>query len=430
MPKRLLVLAGPDEGRVFAIPPTDSLLLGRSRATDASLIDPHVSRVHCQVQIEDGQVVVSDFDSPGGTWVNGKRIAKQMLQAGDLLRIGNTRLQYLDDDGESQFVSHLVTEPLPAKTVAGKTKMTRVTKTRMLKTRTAKTIAWPHGLVGRKLGNYKIGPVLAKSKRGYVFHARDIRKNAPVALKILEPSFSKDARGVQRFVKAMKSVLPLRHPHIVVVHAAGKTGPYCWLAMEYVSGESLAAVIGRIESPGALDWRHVLRFAIYVARALTFAHGKRLIHRNITPHNILIGNKPKETKLADLMLAPALDGETVPPLPAKGELLGDIPYMSPECTAGGQMPVDGRADLYSLGAVLYAMLVGRPPFSGETMTEVVTRIRREEPPPLKQMNPGLPDFLERIIRRLMAKRPADRYPSAHEALADLEELAKLEQVTY
>ena len=105
MPKRLLVLAGPDEGRTFAIPAAESLLVGRSRATDMCLIDPHVSRVHCQVQVEDGHTVVSDFDSPGGTWVNGKRIAKQALHPGDLIRIGNTRLQYLDDEGESAFVA-------------------------------------------------------------------------------------------------------------------------------------------------------------------------------------------------------------------------------------------------------------------------------------------------------------------------------------
>src|SRR5437016_10301190 len=104
MAKRLLVLAGPDEGRVFVIPPTDSMLLGRSRATETCLIDPHVSRVHCQVQVENGEVIVTDFDSPAGTWVNGKRVARHPLLPGDLLRIGNTRLQYLDDEAESPLL--------------------------------------------------------------------------------------------------------------------------------------------------------------------------------------------------------------------------------------------------------------------------------------------------------------------------------------
>src|SRR5262249_16704403 len=166
MPKRLLVLAGPDEGRVFVIPPTDSLLLGRSRATDSCLIDPHVSRVHCQVQVEDSRVVVSDFDSPGGTWVNGKRINKEALKPGDLLRIGKRRLEYVDDEGESAFVSDLVAAPPTALPIAKPIKSTKPAKG-------PKTVAWPNGLVGKKIGNYKIGPVLAKSKRGYVFHARD-----------------------------------------------------------------------------------------------------------------------------------------------------------------------------------------------------------------------------------------------------------------
>src|SRR5262249_42462681 len=169
MPKRLLVLAGPDEGRVFAVSPSDTLLVGRSRATDMCLIDPHVSRVHCQVEIENNQVVVSDFDSPGGTWVNGKRIAKQALMAGDLIRIGNTRLQYLDDEGESAFVADLVAAPYPpppvALPVAKPIPTGKAAKTKMAKEKTSKALVWPTGLVGKKLGIYKIGTVLAKSKR-------------------------------------------------------------------------------------------------------------------------------------------------------------------------------------------------------------------------------------------------------------------------
>jgi len=390
--------------------------------------------VHCQVQVEDGHTTVSDFDSPGGTWVNGKRVAKHALHPGDLIRIGNTRLQYLDDEGESAFVADLIATPptaapLPmAKPI--KTKLAKAAKGKTASGKPAAALAWPNGLVGKKLRNYKIGAVLAKSKRGYVFHARDIRKNVPLALKILEPAFTEDAKAVQRFVKAMKSVLPLRHPHLVTVHNAGKTGPYCWIAMEYVSGESLAAVIGRVENTGPPDWRYVVRLAIYLARGLAYAHGKKLLHRNITPHNILLGQRPHETKLGDLMLARALDGDTVPPLPARGAFVGDIAYMASECTAAGAVPVDARADVYSFGAVLYALLSGRAPFAGDTVTEIVSKIRREDPPALKQFHPGVPDALERIVRRLMARRPSDRYQSAADALADLEGLAKAEQVAY
>src|SRR4029077_18414781 len=186
---------------------------------------------------------------------------------------------------------------------------------------------------------------------GFVFHARDMRKNLAVVLKVLEPEFSRDENAVKRFVAAMKAALRLRHPNLVSVYSAGKTGPFCWIAMEYVPGESLAAVIGRIDSAGLLDWRHVLRFAIYIARALEYAHKKKIIHRNLNPKNILLGNSPAETKLADLMLAKAIEGDTED-ITKTGEILGDFPYLSPEATAGGAQEVDGRTDIYSLGATV------------------------------------------------------------------------------
>jgi serine/threonine protein kinase len=409
MAKRLLVLAGPDEGRTFPVNAGEALLLGRSRATEGRLIDPHVSRVHCQVQVEGERVVVTDFDSAGGTFVNGKKIvAKQDMQPGDLIRIGNTRLQYFDDEEEGGAAETPMALPVKQAGTA---------------------ISWAAALVGKKISNYKVGPILAQGRSGYVFHARDIRKNLPVALKVLEPRFSKNASAVQRFVRAMKTVGPLRHPNIVSVYSAGKTGPNCWIAMEYVPGESLAAVIGRIETGGMLDWRHVLRFAVYIARALDYAHSKRIIHRNLNPQNILLGKSPAETKLADLMLAKALEGEGAEEITKSGEILGDIPYLSPEATSGGAQEVDGRTDVYGLGATVYAMLTGHPPFTGETITEMVIKIRREPPPPLKTLFLGIPEEFEIIIDKMMAKRPTDRFASAAELLRALEDLANAKGVT-
>src|SRR5207249_3103888 len=127
---------------------------------------------------------------------------------------------------------------------------------------------------------------------------------------------------------------------------------------------SLSAVIGRIENTGQLDWRRILALGVFIARAITYAHKKKIIHRNITPSNILVGKTPQDTKLADLMLAKALEGDEAQPISKPGQLLGEIAYMAPERTAGGTLPVDGRADIYSLGATLFALFAGRPPFSG------------------------------------------------------------------
>jgi serine/threonine protein kinase len=402
MASKLIVLAGPDEGRDFALG-GDPLLLGRSRATGSHLLDPHVSRVHCQVQGEGDQFVLTDFDSAGGTFVNGKRISRHALKPGDLIRIGNTRLQFTGADGSS---------PAPAMGIP-------------VATRAApRAVSWVKELPGQKISHYKVGSPLARGKAGYVFHARDTRRNLPVALKVLEPGFSQSEAAVKRFVEAMKSVLPLRHPHLVKVYGAGKAGPHCWVAMEYVSGESLAAVIGRIETGGMLDRRHVLRVGIYLARALDYAHHKKLIHQSVTPANILVGNTMAATKLADLMLAAAVEGDPTTPISAAGVPSEELSYMPPERTDGPGKPVDARADIYSLGATLYAMFTGRPPLQADSVRELVDKIRLTAPPPLGSQQLGVPETLAHINEKMLAKRREDRYQSAKELLRHMETFAK------
>ena len=245
-----------------------------------------------------------------------------------------------------------------------------------------------------------------------------------MAVKVLDPSFSQSEAAVKRFVEAMKLVLPLRHPNLVKVYGAGKTGPHCWVAMEYVSGESLAAVIGRIGSGGMLDWRQVLRVTIYLARALVYAHHKKLVHQNVTPTNILIGKTVNETKLTDLMLAAAVEGDPTVPISAAGVPSEELSYMPPERTGGPGRPVDRRADIYSLGATIYAMFTGHPPHQADTVPELVEKIRLAAPVSLKSQQLGLPEPLEHINQKMLAKRPEDRYQSAKELVKHLETFAK------
>lgn len=414
MASSLVVLAGPDEGRVFALG-ADPLLLGRSRATESKLIDPHVSRVHCQVALEGERYVISDFDSAGGTFVNGKRVTKQALQPGDLVRIGGTRLQFTEE----------VIVPAP-KSAEGSPETTATPATNV------STLAlpgnWARQLPGQKFSHYKIGSLLAQGKIGYVFHARDTRKNLEVALKILDPKYGTSDEVVKRFIAAMKTVLPLRHPNLVKVYGAGKTGSHCWLAMEYVSGESLAAVIGRIESSGALDWRQVIRVLIYLTRALVYAHSKNIIHQAVTPQNIILGKSMPHTKLADLMLASAVDLNPTAPGPG-GEPPEDLPYLAPERTDEPGKPLDIRTDLYSVGATAFALLAGQPPFKGSTVNELVTRIKLQAPPSLQSLYPGIPQALEFLILKLLAKRVEDRPISALQLLGELEGLALTHNIT-
>jgi serine/threonine protein kinase len=400
MSSKLIVLAGPDEGVVFPLG-SEVVLLGRSRATETHLTDPHVSRVHCQIVPEGGQHVVVDFDSASGTFVNGKEIERHVLKMGDLIRIGATHLQYAEEESAPTPTVAPIAAPPP-------------------KAPAKPANDWAKGLIGQTLSHFAITAPLARSKTGYVFHARDTRNETAVALKVLPPEFSLDEKKVQNFVDAMKTVMPLGHPHLLKIYGAGRTGNHCWVATEYIPGDSLSAVIGRIQKSGKIDWKAVVRVGIYLVRALEYAHQKNLIHQNVTPQNILVGRKPQNTKLTDLMLALATDEDPTKPISDAGLPAESLGFMSPERTDGPGAAIDGRTDLYSLAATLFAMLTGRPPFQAGTVDELMAKIRLDAPPAL---NIQAPDALEKLLRRTLAKRPQDRPATATELRKELEALA-------
>jgi serine/threonine-protein kinase len=225
----------------------------------------------------------------------------------------------------------------------------------------------------------------------------------------------------------MKTMLPIRHPNIVQLYAAGKTGPYCWLAMEYVEGESLASVIPRIGTAGMLDWRYAFRVAVHIARALEAACEHDIVHRNITPANILIRASDKVAKLGDLMLAKALAGSLARQITRAGELVGDLLYLPPERTRS-QAEVDCRSDIYSLGATLYALLTGRPPFEGHSAPELIKKIREDDAEPPKKYQLSIPDLFEGVVLQMLAKRPDDRHETPRQLLKDLDRVARYQGI--
>ena len=400
MAERLIVVAGPDRGKVFPLHPTDTMLIGRSRATATRLSDPHVSRVHCELSRQGSDILISDFDSAAGTFINGARIKQQVLRPGEVLRIGSTHLQLLrGDEDDTSVLDPRAEEQGPPVEVKKQLR----------------------GFVGKTFSHYRIGEVLAQGHSGVVFHARDTENRNPVALKVLWPQLS-ESKHRQRFVRAMKTVMPLRHPNLISVLGAGRAEGCCWIAMEYVEGESLTQVIQRIGTAGMLDWRYGLRVAIHVARALELAHGKHIVHRNITPMNIMVTARDKIAKLGDLMLAKALEGEHAEAITGAGELLGDVRYMSPERTQR-RATMDERSDIYSLGATVYALLTGRPPFDGGSLAGTVKKIRESEPPRPKKSQLAIPDLFEGVVMRMLAKRPDDRFTTAGDLLNDLERVA-------
>jgi len=398
---QLVVVSGPDQGKIFSLSEGHSLLVGRAESVTFRLADPRVSRKHCRVVVDEGMVRLQDEGSRGGTFVNGRRITRHNLKPGDVVCVGNTelRLQWEPiSDGPTLLEPGEVPRSKPAPNIAP-----------LLE------------LVGKKIAHFAIQKHLATGTSGLVFRALDAKRDRLVALKVLWPEISQNEAAVQRFVRAMKAMLPIQHPNIVRLHEAGKSKPYCWLAMEYVEGENLTEVIARAGTAGMLDWRYAFRVAVDIARALEAAYEHRIIHRNITPANILVRSSDGVAKLGDLMLAKALSGSLARQITRPGELVGDVHYMSPERTRN-QAEVDTRSDIYSLGATLYGLLAGRPPFEGKSLPEVIGKIREAEPVPPKKYQLAIYDLFENVVLRMLQKRPDDRYQTPGELLSELERI--------
>jgi serine/threonine-protein kinase len=178
-----------------------------------------------------------------------------------------------------------------------------------------------------------------------------------------------------------------------------------------------------------LDWKHAYRVAVHVARALEYAHEYPdfpIVHRNVTPTNVLRDAASKTAKLGDLMLAKALEGTMAKQITQPGQILGDLSYLSPESTRGAGL--DGRSDLYGLGATCYALLTGRPPFQGATPQEKISRIRQTEPERPTKYQMSIPGQFEGVVMKLLAKDPADRYQTATELLKELARVGRFSGV--
>ncbi|HJT77722.1 MAG TPA: FHA domain-containing serine/threonine-protein kinase [Gemmataceae bacterium] len=405
MSLQFVIIAGPDKGKAFTLHPGPNLMLGRSAQAEYRLNDPRVSRTHCQVLREGDQVTVIDNNSSSGVLVNGAKVKQHVLKLGDVVQVGDTQLHLRVGD-----------LPLDVALAAGPARA-----------EAAKPVDKLSALSGQKLAHYDIGPVIGQGHSGVVFHANDLNDNRPVALKVLLPEFSRDEEEMQRFIRAMKTMMPLRHPNLVTLYGAGKTGPYCWVAMEYLAGENLQQVIQRIGVAGMLDWRHAFKVAVHVGRALAYAHDNQIIHRNVTPTNIILEATTKTAKLGDLMLAKALEGSLAQQITRPGEIVGDVAYMSPERTRG-TTDVDGRSDLYGLGATVYALLTGRPPFEGSSLVEKITRIRQTQPEKPTKYQMSIPSRFEGAVLKLLEKRPEDRFQTAADLVKELERTGKLQGV--
>lgn len=267
-------------------------------------------------------------------------------------------------------------------------------------------------MIGRKLGNrYEVIERIGGGGMAVVYRALDTLLNRYVSIKVLRAQYSTDEDFVRRFRREAQAAASLSHPNVVNIYDVGVEGEDYYIVMEFVDGRTLKEVI---QEGAPLPINEAIDIAKQICSALGHAHENNIVHRDIKPHNILI-SKDKRVKVTDFGIARAITSNTIT---QDGSVLGSVHYFSPEQARGGI--TDVKSDIYSLGVVLYEMITGELPFSGETPISVALKHLQDEFMEPRQINPALPQSVENIVLKSLAKNPSVRYQTARDMLRDLE----------
>lgn len=271
-------------------------------------------------------------------------------------------------------------------------------------------------------GRYAVIERVGTGGMAEVYRARDDLLGREVAIKVLHERYSRDRSFVERFRREAQSAANLNHPNIVALYDYGADGDTYFIVMEFIEGRSLSEIIA---AEGALLPERAADIASDVAKALDRAHSNGLVHRDVKPGNIMITNNG-QTKVTDFGIARALSGDGEQTMTQTGMVIGTAAYLSPEQAQGNT--IDGRSDVYSLGVVLYEMLTGQAPFTGDTPLAIAYKHVRENPDPPSSMNADVPAGLDAITMKALAKNPDNRYSSATEMQEDLQRFSNGQRV--
>jgi serine/threonine protein kinase len=346
-------------------------VIGRdSELSQVVVVDSQISRAHAKLAPVDGGLAVEDLASRNGTWLNGQRISKGVLKPGDTLRLGT-----------SQFTIEEVVE------------------------------GDPDPLEGTKLGGFELQEAVGKGHYGTVYRALQVALGRAVAVKVLAEECAKDPERVQAFLAEARRAGRLNHPNLVQVHDVVQSEGKYLLIMELMAQS--AGDMLRDEGPFEED--ELIKVVRDIAKALNYAESQRLVHRDVKPDNVLV-NDEGVYKLADLGIATAIadDGQA-----RQERIFGSPHYVAPEQAKGGA--IDGRADLYALGASAWHLATGEPLFNG-TSRQIVAAHINEPIPDLRKAAPKLSGQMVEVIIKLLEKDPARRYANAQELVTKMDQL--------
>lgn len=267
-------------------------------------------------------------------------------------------------------------------------------------------------MIGKMLGNrYEILEKLGGGGMAIVYKGRDTFLNRFVTIKVLRPEFTSDEDFIKRFRREAQAVARLSHPNIVNIHDVGQEDGIHYLVMEYIQGDNLKAIIRK---NGQLAPEHAVRFAVQICEALEHAHENHIVHRDVKPHNILVTDDGR-AKLTDFGIAMEATSGTIT---RTDTIMGSVHYLSPEQARGET--ATAKSDIYAVGILLYEMLTGKQPYSGDSPIAVALKHIQETPQPVDEVNDSVPAELAAVVMRAMEKKPEDRFKSAAELARYLE----------
>jgi serine/threonine protein kinase len=379
MPK-IVIDKGGARGDTFRITDGGRLHVGRDPSADIVLTDTLVSRKHLSLEHRSAGVFAVDADSLNGMYVNGERVTEARLRPGDKIQAGECLLSFLEDD---------------ERRTSG-------------------------GLVGRTIAGYRIVERLGRGGMGTVYKATQLSMDRSVAVKFLASELTLDPEFVDRFVREARAAGRLSHRNIVGVFDTGRCHGLCYYTMEFVP---FGSIRDQIAGGQKLPVANVLPMMVDVAHGLIYAEKKRVVHRDIKPDNLMIGYEGI-VKIGDLGIAKTL--LDAPAVAQADGVFGSAHFIAPEQALGRD--IDCRADIYAMGATFYRVLTGRTLFGGESQKRILLKQIHEKPVRIRDVEPGVPKELARIIKRMIRKNPDKRYRSATEFCGDLERLAEAAKV--